>query len=358
MPGRTDPTCRSALSPHPPHLLALPLALPLALSLALVAGIAHGAESAPADGVAAGDDVPVMQTITVTGSSDASAYTTRKSSSASKFDLSLRDTPQAVSVVTRAQMDDFKLDNASKVLAQTTGVTVEAVETDRTYYTARGYDITNFQFDGVGIPFVFGNVMGDLDTALFERVDIVRGANGLISSTGNPSATVNFVRKRPTQGLAAAAGVTLGSWNTRRVDADVSTPLGSDGKVAARFVAAHEEGDSHLDRYSPRKDVAYAIVEAKLTPDTRLAVGHSYQNNLARGGMWGALPVAYTDGTPTDYPISASTPTCPRRSAPTARWRPASLSSTKKAIPTWSATRRARMWPTPSSKRNSRPTPR
>ena len=307
MPGRTAP------STAPSTLTALSLRpLALAISLALGAGMAHGADSAPTDD--AGDDAPVMQTITVMGSSDANAYTARKSTSASKFDLSLRETPQAVSVVTRAQMDDFRLDNASKVLAQTTGVTVEAVETDRTYYTARGYDITNFQFDGVGIPFVFGNVMGDLDTALFERVDIVRGANGLISSTGNPSATVNFVRKRPTPGLAAAAGVTLGSWNTRRLDADVSTPLSADGKVAARVVVAHEEGDSHLDRYSPRKDVAYAIVEAKLTPDTSLAVGHSYQNSLARGGMWGALPIAYTDGTPTDYPISTST------SADWSRW--------------------------------------
>ncbi|WP_317202761.1 TonB-dependent siderophore receptor [Janthinobacterium sp.] len=255
-----------------------------------------------------------MQAITVTGSNDANAYTARKSAAASKFDLSLRETPQAVSVVTRAQMDDFKLDNASKVLAQTTGVTVEAVETDRTYYTARGYDITNFQYDGVGIPFVFGNVMGDLDTALFERVDIVRGANGLISSTGNPSATVDFVRKRPTAGLTASAALTLGSWNTRRLDADVSTPLSADGKVAARFVVAHQEGDSYLDRYSPRKDLAYAIVEAKLTPDTTLAVGHSYQKNQAKGGMWGALPLSYTDGTPTGYPISTST------SADWSRW--------------------------------------
>lgn len=116
MSGRILPSSRPALSLHP---------LALAISLALGAGMAHAGDSSAADG--ATDDVPVMQTITVTGSSDATAYTTRKSASASKFDLSLRDTPQAVSVVTRAQMDDFKLDNASKVLAQTTGVTVEAV---------------------------------------------------------------------------------------------------------------------------------------------------------------------------------------------------------------------------------------
>lgn len=293
MPSRTTPSSVHTLSLRP---------LALAISLALGSGMAHAAQPAGDS-----DDAATMQTITVTANHEADAYTARSSASASKFDLSLRDTPQSVSVITRAQMDDFRLDNVNQVLAQSTGVTVEAVETDRTYYTARGYDITNFQHDGVGVPFIFGNVSGDLDTALYERIDVVRGANGLISSTGNPSATINFVRKRPTAGLAASAALTLGSWNTRRLDADVSTPLSGDGKVSARVVLAHEDGDSYLDRYSPKKDVAYAVVEAKLTDATTLTVGHAYQMNKTRGGMWGALPMYYSDNTQTDYPISTST---------------------------------------------------
>ncbi|WP_254926709.1 TonB-dependent siderophore receptor [Janthinobacterium sp. PC23-8] len=294
--------------PLPSHPRTLPLRpLALAISLALGAGLAQAG-----DAPAAADD-NTMPTITVTGAHEDS-YTARKSDSASKLNLSLRETPQSVSVVTRAQMDDFRLDNVNKVLAQTTGVTVESVETDRTYYTARGYDITNFQYDGVGVPFIFGNVMGDLDTAIYDRVDVVRGANGLISSTGNPSATINFVRKRPVEGLAASAALTAGSWNSRRLDADVSTPLSADGKVAARFVAAHQQGDSYLDRYSPSKDIAYAVVAARLTNDTTLTLGHTYQKTRARGGMWGALPMYYTDGTQTNYPISTST------SADWSRW--------------------------------------
>jgi outer-membrane receptor for ferric coprogen and ferric-rhodotorulic acid len=101
------------------------------------------------------------------------------------------------------------------MLASTPGVTVESIETDRVYYTARGFEITNFQYDGVGIPFVFGNVTGNFDTALYDQVDIVRGANGLLSSTGNPSATVNFTRKRPGTKLAAAVNSTFAEWTHR-----------------------------------------------------------------------------------------------------------------------------------------------
>jgi outer membrane receptor for ferric coprogen and ferric-rhodotorulic acid len=103
-----------------------------------------------------------------------------------------------MSVVTHAKMEDFNLNTINDVLANTTGVTVEKVETNRTYYTARGFDITNFQMDGIGVPMTYSLQYGDIDMAMFDRVEIVRGANGLSSSTGNPSATVNFIRKRPT----------------------------------------------------------------------------------------------------------------------------------------------------------------
>jgi outer membrane receptor for ferric coprogen and ferric-rhodotorulic acid len=108
-------------------------------------------------------------------------------------------------------MEDFRLDTINDVLANT-GVTVEKVETNRTYYTARGFDITNFQMDGIGVPMTYSLQYGDIDMAMFDRVEIVRGANGLSSSTGNPSATVNFIRKRPTDDFQASAGLTIGSW--------------------------------------------------------------------------------------------------------------------------------------------------
>lgn len=257
--------------------------------------------------IAADEPDTQLQTVTVTGTADDTAYTTRSTKSAGKLDLTLRETPQSVSVVTRALMDDFKLDNINSVLAATTGVTVEKVETSRTYYTARGFDVVNFQYDGVGMPQVFGNVQGDIDTALYERIDIVRGANGLMASTGNPSATVNFIRKRPTAATTASASVTLGSWNNRRIEGDVSTKLNESGTVAGRAVLVQQDSDSYLDRYSPKKTVAYAVVEAQLSKDSLLTVGHTYEANRSKGVMWGALPLYYPDGSPTNYPTSTST---------------------------------------------------
>jgi len=247
------------------------------------------------------------QRIVITGNAERDAYAARDSDSATGLGLTLRETPQSLSVITRQVMDDFKLTSVNDVLSLATGIVVEQPETDRSYYTARGFDIVNFQVDGIGIPFSYGIVDGDLDTAIYERIDVIRGAAGLLVGTGNPSATINFVRRRPTRRLQGSVGLSLGSWNDRRVDVDVGGPLNASGSVRGRFVAAAQDRDSYLDRYHHRKGVFSAIVEADVGDSTLLTVGHTRQENRPQAPLWGALPLYFSDGTPTDLPVSTST---------------------------------------------------
>jgi len=234
-------------------------------------------------------------------------YTVRASRGATGLSLSPRETPQSVSVVTRAQMDDFKLSSVSDVLDATPGVVVERVETDRTYYTARGFNITTFQQDGIGVPFAHGLVGGDLEAAVYDRVEVVRGANGLLSNTGNPSATVNLIRKRPTGQFQASAGATYGSWNDKRLDGDVSGPLNAAGTLRGRFVMARENADSYLDRLGRDKSTVYGVVDADLGENTTVTLGHTYQKNKTRHHVWGGFPLYYSDGSLTGYDRSTNT---------------------------------------------------
>ncbi|ERI53822.1 TonB-denpendent receptor [Pseudomonas sp. EGD-AK9] len=247
---------------------------------------------------------------TVVGAAEAAevdSYKSQPSSAATKLDLTPRQTPQSISTITRAQLDDFHLDSVNDALKMATGIQVQEVETDRTYYTARGFDITNFQYDGIGIPFVYGNVEGDIDTAVFERVEVIRGANGLMSGTGNPSATINFVRKRPTATPQARIDLTGGSWDKRRIDADVSGALTDAGNIRGRAVYAHENKNSYLDMYSREKNVFHGVLEADLGDKTLFTIGHTLQKSDANSPMWGALPLNYSDGSKTDYSRSTST---------------------------------------------------
>lgn len=228
-----------------------------------------------------------------------------QSSSATGLTLSPRETPQSVTIVDRQRIEDFQLTNVNDLLNQVVGINVERVETDRTYFNSRGFDITNFQVDGIGLPLIWGIQFGDLDTALFDSVEAIRGANAIMSGVGNPSATINYVRKRPTDTLQANASAQFGSWDQKRFTADISGPISS--TVSARLIFAHEDRDSWLDYNHIDRNVFGALVSWKVTPDLTATVGYSRQENKADGVMWGALPLLYTDGTRIDYPVSAST---------------------------------------------------
>lgn len=249
-------------------------------------------------------------TVSATGMGDitegSGSYTVHSVSSSTRLNLVPKETPQSVSVVTRSIIEDFSLTNVNDMLASVTGVNVELVESDRTYFSIRGFEVSNFLIDGIGLPFATGDQLGDIDTALYDHVEVLRGANGLLASTGNPAGTVNFVRKRPTRELQASTAVTLGSWQNRRVDGDVSSALDSEGRWRGRLIVAAQDKNSHLDHYSLEKKLFSTIIEHDLGTDTLLVVGHSQQSNRPKGTLWGALPLEYSDGTPTSYARSAS----------------------------------------------------
>ncbi|UCX03385.1 TonB-dependent siderophore receptor [Shewanella glacialimarina] len=247
---------------------------------------------------------PSVETIEVKGRY-IQGYNAHSASGASRLDLAISDIPQSVSVITDAQLRDFQLNDINSALDSATGINVERIETDRTYYTARGFDVTNFQIDGVGLPLTSGNNHADEDTAIYDRVEVIRGANGLMTGVGNPSATVNFIRKRPTDDNQLNMLASYGSWDNLRLEVDGTAQLND--TVTARVVAVKQTKDSYLDRYKTDKTVLYAFIDAKFTDDTSLSISHSYIDNDAKGNNWGALPLYYTDGSPTNYDRSTNT---------------------------------------------------
>ncbi|MBE0365613.1 outer-membrane receptor for ferric coprogen and ferric-rhodotorulic acid [Pseudoalteromonas ulvae UL12] len=234
-----------------------------------------------------------------------SNYLAVEAETASKLGISIKETPQSVRVVTRALMDDFSLDDVNQVLETTPGVSVEKIETDRTYYKARGFDILNFQVDGLGLPQERGVLQGTLDTAIYQRIEVAMGANGMMTGAGNPSATVNFIRKRPTTDLRADVSVTAGSWSNKRIEADVSGSFND--VVSSRIVAVKQKRESYLDRYAVDRDVFYGIVELALTDTTTLTSSLTYQSNDSDSPLWGALALFDNKGQPTNYDVSTST---------------------------------------------------
>ena len=227
-----------------------------------------------------------------------------RESASTRLPLTPRETPQSTSTVTRAQIERQSLTSIDAVLRNVNGIAVSFYDTQRPLYYARGFQITDFQTDG--LPSYSSSTNQEFDTALYERIDIVRGANGIQTGVGVPSATINMIRKRPQREFAASVALTAGSWNLYRGELDLNAPLNSDGSVRSRLVVAPQKKESFRDRYSEDKTALLAAVEADIGQSTVVSVGYQRQSNDPKAPIWGTIPRFATTGAPIDLPISTS----------------------------------------------------
>lgn len=275
--------------------------LPKAICL-ILAGLSGAALAQNSPGDATTSSADDLDAVLVVGQ-----RASRVSNGATNLDLAIKDTPQSISVVGSEQMQQFGTDSLNEALRLATGIQVEEWETNRTNFTARGFDIANTQIDGVGLPNGWGIVTGAQDTFGYEKLEVIRGANGLLTGVGNAAGTINYVRKRPTNAPEGSVGISYGSWGTGRVEADYSTPFTDSGTWAGRVVAAHEEGDSYLRGKDDRRDFVYGVVDGQIGENGTLTVGYSWQDARTNGNMWGALAFMYSDGTQAEWDRGAST---------------------------------------------------
>lgn len=281
-----------------------PLALCVAFSLCTSA---YAADGQPIELSATSIEDSALPSADATGQL---GYTVESTRSSTGLDLTPRQTPQSVTTITRQQMDDRDVHSIEKALETAPGISVSKMEVGgRTDFRARGYAITNWKLDGLQFPggSDFSGSGNALNLDLYERIDIVRGANGLLGGTGDPSATVNLIRKAPTRTFGGSAYATYGSWDKRRLGADLNVPLSEDGRLRSRFVVTQQDANSFRDNESQRARAALANFEFDLDDATTLGAGYQYEYNKVVGGGWGAnIPIWYGDGSKTHLPRSSN----------------------------------------------------
>ncbi|PJZ03094.1 ferric-rhodotorulic acid/ferric-coprogen receptor FhuE [Pantoea rodasii] len=264
-----------------------------------------------ASGIAqAADNTASEQTLNVDASASNDAqqeqaakdYSVPITRAGTKMALTARDIPQSVTVVSKQRMQDQQLQSLNDVLSNTTGIRGVSSDMDRTNYYSRGFIIDNYMVDGIPTAFASRWNLGDAQTdmALYERVEVVRGATGLLTGPGNPSAAINMVRKHAdSKEFTGNLEASYGSWDKQRYVADLSAPLSPEGNVRGRVVAGYEDKNSFIERYGFEKKFIYGVVDADLTDKTKLSVGYEFTQVDTDSPMWSGSPRWYTDGSQT-----------------------------------------------------------
>jgi catecholate siderophore receptor len=191
----------------------------------------------------------------------------RPVSSVLGLEMSILDTPRAITEINSAQIRDESIVDV----------------TDFAKITSSAY--TNMQFGGPNVPFlrgqsaeVFQNGMGrtprsdgqPLSFNSVEGFDVVKGpADVVYGPTGNVGGYVNLVTKRPFfDGNHATITLTYGDYDTQRAQIDVSGPLGE--KLAYRVSYEGENSGSYFRfQHTQSSDVYGAL---KYLPNSNMTI--------------------------------------------------------------------------------------
>ena len=270
---------------------------PIVSLLAIMAPIAHGQENL--------ETVPIEESDVVGEQSTdpATSYIGRDSSASSGLSLSVQETPQMISVFTQKRIEDQGFRDVNDVLKFTPGVSSGAYDDWRQYYYTRGTKVENFLLNGYPSASVreggWGTVSATSSTAIYEQIEVIKGATGMSTGIGNPSASVNLVRKKAdftefTSSLLAGGG----NNDSMFVTLDVGNALNASKTLRGRLVVDLSQEDSFRLVGDDKRSILYLTTEADIGDRGTLSTGITYEKLKATGVGWGGFKAFYTDGTP------------------------------------------------------------
>lgn len=227
--------------------------------------------------------ISTLAPVTVTGSyndavTEGSLSYTSEVVTIGKGNQRIKDIPQSVTVMTRQRMDDQNANTLDDVLANSTGMTLYKSPMGGNYIYSRGFQVESYQFDGVNRAFYYPQANSfTSNTVTLDRVEIIRGATGLLQGAGTPSAAVNLVRKRPLEEDQVQLLASGGSWSNYRADIDATGALNEAGTLRGRAIASYNDREYFYDVANSRTGVLYGVLSYDFSPDTTLTGGVSYE---------------------------------------------------------------------------------
>ncbi|MGH6999801.1 MAG: TonB-dependent siderophore receptor [Phenylobacterium sp.] len=162
--------------------------------------------------------------------------TATRATTATKTDTALIETPQAISVVTAAQVADRGAQTMQEALRYTAGVVSEAygLDTRQDQPVVRGFYATQYR-DGMRTLFGY-SLIPRAEVFTLERTELLRGPSSVLYGQGSTGGVVNMVSKRPQTEAGGEVAVQIGSYDRKQFQIDVTGPLGSDA-LSGRIVA-------------------------------------------------------------------------------------------------------------------------
>ncbi len=285
----------------------------VALAMAKIASAQTAAPVAASEAAATQATQPGQQlpAVVVKGARDAETatgpvvgYVAKRSEAGTKTDTPIIKVPQAISVVTRDQMDVQGAQSVAQALRYTSGINPEqrGTNTDSLEYLyARGFLVDEF-WNGLRTPGPnggFGYNVTSFDPYMFERIELLHGPASVLYGQGSPGGTVNLVSKMPTDTPYHEIGAQTGSYGRIQGFFDMSGPIDKDGKVLYRLTADGFNTGTQTDYVNQQRFSIAPTIQFRPSKDTTFTIFANYQTD-PEAGIYNSVP--YTWKSRSEYP--------------------------------------------------------
>lgn len=255
---------------------------------------AYALQAVPAAGA-----VVTLPSIAVTGAAMHTAddgFVARRSSGGTKTNTPLIEIPQAISVVTREEMDQRGVQNFNAAVAYTPGI--RAIDypggqgaPDIYLRGFRAFNLFSTYRDGLRAGFNQYDI--DIETYGLERIDVIKGPSSVLYGQIAPGGLVDMTTKRPTETPLREIEIQGGNFDRRQAAFDFAGPVDEEGKWLYRVTGLARDSGTQVDHSPDDRLYLAPTLTWRPTDQTSVTIYASYQKSK-RGGSEQSLPLTGT----------------------------------------------------------------
>lgn len=197
-------------------------------------------------------------------------YKRSNSSTATKIDTPVFDTPVSIVSIPRAVMDDQKSTRISDVLQNISGVRTQPSLGTGTGFIVRGFRTNHVYRNGLVLD-MDGN-SSEYDTGNIHSIDVLKGPASVLYGRAEPGGLVNMVTKKPMLAPYYSVEQQFGSYDFYRTQWDATGPITKDGTLSYRFTGAYQNANSFRDFIFTDRVMADAALTWKPTEQTDFTI--------------------------------------------------------------------------------------
>ncbi|MBJ9738793.1 TonB-dependent siderophore receptor [Acinetobacter oleivorans] len=196
-------------------------------------------------------------------------YKVDSSSSATRSEVALKDTPQSVSVVTQKVIEDIGATRLIEALDLAGGVTHANNFGGQglTGFNLRGFTSGEFYRNGFPINRGYPNAP---DSNTIERVDVLRGPSSSLYGRGDPGGTFNLISKTPKSEQQTTLGAQLNSEGLYRTTVDTTGTIPNAENTGYRLNVITEGGDSYRDNVESKRYGIAPVIQWQTSDATKV----------------------------------------------------------------------------------------